>query len=52
MVIGGMPGIVFSYVQQKNFEGVLRLQRQILSDYEEDITKYAKGLDNPTVFRE
>lgn len=44
-VLGGMPAIVNSYVKNKNFSGTLKLQRQILLDYEEDITKYAGGLD-------
>ncbi len=45
MILGGMPAIVFSFVQKKNYSGTLKLQRQILQDYEEDITKYAHGLD-------
>ena len=45
MVLGGMPAIVFAFVQQKHYGGTLKMQRQILLDYEEDITKYASGLD-------
>lgn len=45
MVIGGMPAIVNRFVTQKNYSGTLEMQKQILLDYEEDITKYAKGLD-------
>lgn len=45
MVLGGMPAIVFSFVTQKNYSGTLKQQRQIILDYEEDITKYAAGLD-------
>jgi len=45
MVLGGMPAVVFAFVTQKNFSGSLRLQRQLLLDYEEDISKYAEGLD-------
>ena len=45
MVLGGMPAIVNSYVKNKNFSGTLKMQKQILLDYEEDITKYASGLD-------
>ena len=45
MVLGGMPAVVFSFIQQKNYSGTLRLQQQLLLDYEEDITKYAEGLD-------
>lgn len=45
MVLGGMPAIVKSFVENKNYSGTLKLQKQILLDYEEDITKYAQGLD-------
>ncbi len=45
MIIGGMPEIVNKFVTQKNYSGTLELQKQILLDYEEDITKYANGLD-------
>lgn len=45
MILGGMPAIVFAFVTQKNYSGTLKLQKQILLDYEEDITKYAFGLD-------
>lgn len=45
IVIGGMPAVVSQYVKKKNFSGSLKLQRQLLIDYEEDITKYAEGLD-------
>ena len=45
MVIGGMPEIVSSFVKNKNYSGILDMQKQILEDYREDITKYAKGLE-------
>ena len=45
MVLGGMPAVVFAFVTKKNYSGSLKLQKQLLRDYEEDITKYAQGLD-------
>ena len=45
MVLGGMPAVVFAFVTRKNYSGSLRLQKQLLLDYEEDIIKYAHGLD-------
>ncbi|MBP3857280.1 MAG: ATP-binding protein [Ruminiclostridium sp.] len=45
MVIGGMPAVVNSFVVNKNYSGVLKMQKQLLLDYEEDITKYAESLD-------
>lgn len=49
MVVGGMPAIVNNFIYKNNFSGVLKMQRQILLDYEEDITKYADGLDQSKV---
>lgn len=49
MVLGGMPAIVDSFVKNKNYSGTLKMQKQILLDYEEDITKYAKGLDKTKI---
>jgi predicted AAA+ superfamily ATPase len=49
LVLGGMPAVVNSFITNKNFTGVLKLQKQILLDYEEDITKYASGLDKGRV---
>lgn len=45
MVLGGMPAIVNMFIKNKNYSGTLKAQRQIGLDYEEDITKYAHGLD-------
>lgn len=49
MVIGGMPALVFRFITQKNYSGILKMQRQLLQDYEEDITKYAEGFDKARV---
>lgn len=45
MVLGGMPAIVNMFIKNKNYSGTLKAQRQIGLDYEEDITKYAHGLE-------
>jgi len=45
MIVGGMPAIVNRFVTQNNYSGILDMQKQIQLDYEEDITKYANGLD-------
>ncbi len=44
-VLGGMPAVVRDFVEKKSFEGSLATQRQLMLDYEEDIRKYAEGLD-------
>ena len=49
MITGGMPAIVARFVENNNFSGILSLQEQILLDYEEDISKYAEGLDKARV---
>lgn len=49
MTLGGMPDVVRTYIENKNFSGTLEIQRQLLADYEEDITKYAVGLDKAKI---
>ena len=49
MTIGGMPEVVKRYIDNGHFEGTLKLQRQLLKDYEEDITKYAKESDKAKI---
>lgn len=49
MIVGGMPAIVKRFVVNKNYSGILDMQRQILLDYEEDITKYAGNLDKTKI---
>lgn len=49
VIIGGMPEVVDTYIRNKNFSGTLGIQKQLLRDYEEDITKYVEGLDKAKV---
>lgn len=49
MIIGGMPEIVKKFIDEKNFSGILDMQKQIIEDYKEDITKYATGLDQTRI---
>ena len=48
-VLGGMPAVVKSYVINNNFSKTLEMQRQIMLDYEEDVRKYAFGLDQTKI---
>ena len=41
IVIGGMPNIVDTFIKNHDFNEVITLQRNILIDYRNDITKYA-----------
>jgi len=43
IVVGGMPRVVQEFVDTNNFSSVLKLQRDIISDYASDIAKYAEG---------
>ena len=43
IVIGGMPRAVSCFVETGDFNEVLDIQRDILRDYELDITRYAEG---------
>lgn len=45
IVVGGMPRVVDDFVQNHNFANVLKIQRAIISDYEDDIAKYADGAE-------
>ena len=43
IVIGGMPRVVQEFVNTGNYNAVLKLQRDIISDYASDIAKYAES---------
>ena len=49
VIVGGMPAVVLEYVSSGMFSNTLQLQKQLLADYEEDITKYAEGLDQSRI---
>lgn len=41
IVVGGMPEVVKTFVETKDFNKVLNIQRNIINDYKDDIAKYA-----------
>ena len=43
MVVGGMPEVVDAYVNSNDFNEAIRVQGKIVSDYQGDISKHAKG---------
>lgn len=49
MTLGGMPEVVKMFIDNGHFGGTLKLQRQLLKDYEEDITKYAGETDKARI---
>lgn len=44
-VVGGMPDVVQTFVNTKRMDEVLRLQRDIVRAYEDDMVKYAEKSD-------
>ena len=48
-VLGGMPEVVREYIVTGTFSGSLTIQTQLRMDYEEDIRKYAEGLDQTKI---
>ena len=48
-ILGGLPEVIKEYIKKNTFEGSLLLQRQLMSDYEEDIRKYADGVDQTRI---
>ena len=48
-VLGGMPAVIKQFLHDGTFSNILPVQRQLVFDYEEDITKYAEGLDKTRI---
>lgn len=48
-VLGGMPAVVRQYISTNTFSDIPEIQRQIRLDYEEDVRKYAEGLDQTKI---
>ena len=48
-ILGGMPAVVKLYMETNTFSGTLEMQNQIRMDYEEDVRKYAQGLDQTRI---
>ena len=50
-IIGGMPDIVVKYLEMNLFSDILSEQRKLIADYEDDMIKYAEGLDQMKLVR-
>lgn len=48
-VLGGMPAVIKKFLEDGTYTNILPLQKQLVVDYEEDITKYAEGLDKTKI---
>lgn len=49
IIVGGMPKVVSSFVENHHFGLVLKEQRKILNDYRDDIVKYADNTESPKI---
>lgn len=49
MVVGGMPEVVDDFVKHKDFNRVFDIQKSILEEYKDDISKHAKGKEKQLV---
>ena len=45
ILVGSMPKIVSTYIEQGNYSGIPNRQNQLYQDYLDDIRKYVEGLD-------
>ena len=48
-VVGGMPDAVQTFVDTKQMDAVLRIQRDIVRSYEDDMVKYAERKDKSNI---
>ena len=49
VIVGGLPEVVNTFLETKNIELTYKVQRNILSDYEEDMVKYADDADKSRI---
>ena len=49
ILLGGMPAVLRAYVTTQTFERTIQIQKRLLLDYQEDIQKYAEGLDKAKI---
>lgn len=49
MVVGGMPEVVADFAEHKDFNLVDKIQKDIIAEYRDDISKHAKGKEKQLV---
>lgn len=49
MVVGGMPEVVNDFVNNKDFNRVTEIQNKIIAEYQDDISKHARGAEKVKV---
>jgi len=48
-LLGGMPAVLRTYFSNHTFEHIPEIQKQLLLDYQEDVRKYAEGLEKTKI---
>lgn len=51
MIVGGMPEVVQTFIDTNNFQEASKIQGKILADYQDDISKHAKGQEKIKVWQ-
>ena len=49
VIVGGLPEVVNCFLKTKNIELIYKVQRNLISEYEEDMVKYAEDADKPRI---
>lgn len=49
IIVGGLPEVVNCFIETKNIELIYNKQRNLISEYEEDMVKYAADTDKPHI---
>jgi len=49
VIVGGLPEVVNCFLETKNIELIYKVQRNLISEYEEDMVKYADDADKPHI---
>lgn len=50
LVVGGMPHAVQTYLDSNNLQEVIKVQKSILMEYQRDIMKYKKDVNNQRLY--
>lgn len=49
VIVGGLPEVVNCFLETKNIELIYKMQRSLITGYEEDMVKYADDADKPRI---
>lgn len=49
IIVGGLPEVVNCFLETRNIELIYKLQRSLITEYEEDMVKYADEADKPHI---